>query len=140
MNVRDVSSQSNASDDLCRILNDIDDFKKMSANEIKAIMDPYPIDDIFTNNCVEWSKITLADVGETLCVYGTARNSWYSENQAAHIIVFSGDPKSLYLIMYGNWTFDGINDKCVSVTGKVERVYDTPVIRIPEGDPVFMCD
>jgi len=138
-NVRDVNPQSKSSNALCSILNGIDDFEEMSPSENKALIDTDPFDAI-TGNCMEWSEINLANVGETLCIYGTARNSWYSENQAAHIIIFSGDPKSLYLIMYGNWTFDGINDKCVSVTGKVERVYDTPVIRIPEGDPVFICD
>jgi hypothetical protein len=94
------------------------------------------------NSCTLWSQITLDDVGKTMCVYGTVRNSWYSEQQVAHIITFSSDPEAVYFIMYGYWYYDENSTvgHCAMFTSKIERVYNTPVMYIKEDDTLYKCD
>lgn len=92
------------------------------------------------NNCVLWSQISLSDVGNTECVYGKVRNSWYSENSQAHIITFSKDSKSIYFIVYGYWTYEDLEGTCVYLTGKISKVNQTPVMYIPEGSSMMYSD
>lgn len=91
-------------------------------------------------NCTIWSAITIADVGKTMCVYGIVRNSWFSENQWSQIFIFSSDSKALYWIK-NNYIFEeGIDGHCAMVTGKIEKINDTPVIYLKNDDPVLKCD
>ncbi len=92
-------------------------------------------------DCVSWDSITLDDVGKTLCVYGTVRASWYSENQGAYIITFSEDPEAVYFIMYGNWVYeDGeLIGNCVLFESEIAKVYNTPVMYIQADDDIYKC-
>jgi hypothetical protein len=92
-------------------------------------------------DCVRWDTVTLEDVGQTLCVYGTVRTSWYSENQGAYIITFSEDPEAVYFILYGNWYYEDneLIGNCVQFTSKISKVYNTPVLYIQPEDEIYQC-
>ncbi len=92
------------------------------------------------SSCTIWSDVTLDDVGKTMCVYGKVRTSWYSEQQMAHIIIFSADPSAIYFVMDGPWTFDSLDDQCVNTTGKITRVGNTPLILMPSGSSIGICE
>lgn len=87
-------------------------------------------------SCTLWSEITDSDVGKTLCVYGKVRNSYYSEQLKAYVITYSADPEALYLIMYGNWYFDSLVGKYAGYTGEIQKIYNTFVIYLPEGESI----
>ncbi len=92
-------------------------------------------------DCVRWDAVTLDDVGKTLCVYGTVRTSWYSDNQGAYIITFSEDPEAVYFILYGNWYYEDneLIGNCVMFTSKISKVYNTPVLYIQATDNIYKC-
>ena len=92
-------------------------------------------------DCVRWDLVSIDDVGRTLCVYGTVRTSWYSENQGAYIITFSEDPEAVYFILYGNLTYEDneLIGNCVMFTSKIAKVYNTPVLYIQADDDIYKC-
>jgi hypothetical protein len=92
-------------------------------------------------DCVRWDRVSISDVGKTMCVYGTVRTSWYSENQGAYIITFSEDPEVVYFILYGNWYYEDneLIGNCVMFTSKISKVYNTPVLYIQETDTIYKC-
>lgn len=93
------------------------------------------------DDCVRWDRVSISDVGKTMCVYGTVRTSWYSENQGAYIITFSEDPEAVYFILYGNWYYEDneLIGNCVMFTSKISKVYNTPVLYIQETDNIYKC-
>jgi hypothetical protein len=142
ISVRDYGADKTLSQELCRFVNDY---------SIAHISDRIDFPDFFNkrivsptatteNSCRIWDSINISDVGKTLCVYGTVRNSWYSENQMAHIITFSADPESVYFILYGFETFEPMDGKCAKFTGTIYRVNNTPVLYIGENDRLYKCD
>ncbi|MEN6621259.1 MAG: HIRAN domain-containing protein [Smithella sp.] len=90
-------------------------------------------------NCSRWDTISVNDVGKTKCVYGNVRNSLYNESLQGYFITFSSDPQSIYFVVYGNWTYGNLDDTCIQLTGEIFRVYNTPVMYIPEGQPLLFC-
>lgn len=90
-------------------------------------------------NCVLWSDVTLADVGKTMCVYGTARNSYYDETRNAYVFIFSAEPHTMYFIKHGNGIWDDKDGKCIQVTGEISQYSQTPYIEIKE-DYIYLCD
>lgn len=91
------------------------------------------------NSCEIWSEISTADVGKSMCVYGTVRNAYFSESLGAFVFTFSADPKAFYLIKHEDIYWDDVVGKCVMVTGKIQKYYQTPYIEIKE-DYVYLCD
>jgi len=90
-------------------------------------------------DCELWSNITLTDVGKTLCVYGTVRNSFFDSGKNGYFITFSSDPRAVYFVKYGGWDYGNLDGKCAMFTGKVDKVWDSPVLYIKENDALFDC-
>lgn len=89
--------------------------------------------------CTLWSDITTVNVGQTKCVYGYVRASWYSEQIKSQVITFSEQTKAFYFAMKGIWTFDYLENQCVFYSGKISKVGNTPVIYMGAGDSIGIC-
>lgn len=89
-------------------------------------------------SCARWSSISLSDVGDTICVYGDVIEDYFRDG--AYFMVFDNDPGDFYLIMYGDWGFEGVEGNCVRYTGKVEKLGGTPVMVIGRNDTVYKCN
>jgi len=74
-----------------------------------------------------------------MCVYGTVRNSFFDSSKNGYFITFSSDPRAVYFVKYGGWDYGNLEGKCAMFTGKVEKVWDTPVLYIMENDELFDC-
>lgn len=140
--IRDISASDSSGSELC---------KWMRTNQGKGIsttvmqLADYYNDLVNTptqlaSTCNLWSEVTLADVGKTLCVYGSVWNAYYNENQKGYYILFSSEPTALYFVKYGNSVYSGLNDNCVQYTGKVEKIWNTPMMYIGANDVLYHCD
>jgi hypothetical protein len=76
--------------------------------------------------CRDFSTITLADLGQVLCVQGTVIR--VIENVGNTLVVFSDEPGMLYLVTYDvDWP-DGTIGACYQATGEIQRLLNSPVI------------
>jgi len=91
------------------------------------------------SGCKSWSDMTSQDFGKTLCVYGTVRNSYFDSNQNGYFITFSSDPGAIYFVSYSGRDYGDLVGKCVMFTGKVDQVWDTPLMQIGENDKLYDC-
>jgi len=89
--------------------------------------------------CKLWSDVTIADVGKNLCVYGNVRNSYFDSNQNGYFITFSSDPGAIYFVTYSGRDYGDLIGKCAMFTGKVDQVWDTPLMQIRENDILYDC-
>jgi len=93
-----------------------------------------------STSCVLWSSITLADVGKTMCVYGTVRRTWFSEQQWTQYFTFSSDPQAIYFQKF-SYVFDpGLDGRCVKFTGEILQSYSTPYMDLLPEDVIYLCD
>lgn len=97
-----------------------------------------------TNNsevedCISWDKVSVADAGKILCVYGPVKNAYYDVNKKGYFILFSSEPSALYLVRYGNVEYGNLINNCVQYTGKVEKIWNTPVIHMGSNEPLYQC-
>ena len=93
-----------------------------------------------SRSCVLWSEITLADVGKTMCVYGTVRRTWFSEQQWTQYFTFSSDPQAIYFQKF-SYVFDpGLDGRCVQFTGEILQSYSTPYMDLLPEDVIYLCD
>lgn len=99
------------------------------------IVTPTPI----STACRLWSDVTLDDIGKEICVYGTVMNAYYDENQKGYFILFSSDPSALYIVKYGNKTYDNLIGNCVQYTGVLGKVWNTPVMSMNIDDSLYQC-
>jgi hypothetical protein len=91
-----------------------------------------------TLGCRDVLSITLADVGQILCVQGIVTN--IVESPSAFILAFSNKPGSFYWASYDMvWSKAEVNH-CYQITGKIERLANNPIMlfnydNIPEACP-----
>lgn len=88
--------------------------------------------------CVDFSTITLENVGLEMCVQGTVLN--VVENPGNTLIVFSNEAGAFYLVTYDVAWPDGTIGNCYQVTGEIQRLLSSPVIvfgynNLPEECP-----
>jgi len=88
------------------------------------------------SDCTKWNQVTLADVGDRLCVYGNARKV-YQTNQAFYI-TFGKNDEDFYMLSY-DWTFDVKSGDCIQITDKIEKLGNTPVMVLKSGDELSVC-
>lgn len=78
------------------------------------------------SSCLDFSTLTLGNVGEEVCVQGTVIE--VIETVGNTLILFGYNPGSFYLVTYDvDWP-DGTIGTCYQVTGEVQRLLSSPVI------------
>lgn len=87
-------------------------------------------------NCIKWNQVTLADVGDQLCVYGDARKVY--ETDQAFYITFGKDDGDFYILSY-DWVFDVKAGDCIQVTDKIEKLGNSPVMVLKSDNELSVC-
>ena len=78
------------------------------------------------STCLDFSTITLDQIGEEVCVQGTVIE--VIENLSDTLILFSYNQGSFYLVTYDvDWP-EGTIGTCYQVTGEIQRLLSSPVI------------
>ncbi len=88
--------------------------------------------------CRDALSITLADVGQTMCVKGVIIET--VERPNAFMVIFNTQPGSFYWVSYDMVWSQAKIDTCYQVTGKVEQLASSPILifnydNIPEVCP-----
>jgi hypothetical protein len=88
--------------------------------------------------CRDALTISLADVGQTLCVKGTVIETVEKPN--AFMVVFSNQPGAFYWVSYDMVWSQAEPDTCYQITGKIEQIANSPILlfdysNIPEVCP-----
>jgi len=141
--IRDTSATGSMGEYLCRWIKSRQDSSfSFSSTGLSDQYNNYvttPQTGIASEDCTSWDEVSIADVGKTMCVYGTVRNSYFNQDLTAYIFTFSSDPRAIYFIKHGNLSWGDMADRCVQVTGTINKLYDTPYIEIVE-DHIYLCD
>jgi hypothetical protein len=90
------------------------------------------------SNCRDVLSITMADVGQTLCVQGTIIDT--IENPTNYIVIFNTRKGSFYWVTYDMVWSKGEVDKCYQLNGKIDHLANSPVLvfsynNLPEECP-----
>jgi hypothetical protein len=102
---------------------------------IKPTKKVIPTNTSIVSNCHLWSTITLADVGNNICVYGSIYNiAW---DQMAYYISFSNKPNSFYILSYDYYFPDVEKNSCIMTTGKIQRLDNSPVLVIKNNTEIY---
>jgi DnaJ-domain-containing protein 1 len=86
--------------------------------------------------CLQWHQVTLRHVGKEICVTGTVRNAY--ETQEAFFITFSNQSEDFYLLSY-EWVFEVGPGSCVVAEGLVQKLGRSPLIVIEYNDNLYKC-
>ena len=92
-----------------------------------------------SNGCQRWDTVTLADVGDEMCVYGIVRNAWIDYQQNAFFMTFGTEPGDMYMVVYNGWYFEEVENHCVQFEGEVMQLGQTPVFAVNPGT-LYHCD
>jgi len=99
---------------------------------------PPPTASATASGCRDVLSITLADVGQTLCVKGTVTNIVTSPT--TFMLAFTNKPGAFFWASYDMvWTKAKVKH-CYQITGKIERMANNPILlfnyhNIPEECP-----
>ena len=90
------------------------------------------------SGCRDALTITLADVGQTMCIQGTIIST--VENPTNFMVVFSNEPGAFYWVTYDFVWSKAEKDTCYQVTGTISQIANSPVLvfgynNIPEVCP-----
>ena len=101
-----------------------------------AALEPSPTPDL--SGCVDATTITLANVGQTLCVRGVVLRT--QPLAAGFIVVFSDEEAAFYWITYDVVWAQNKNGQCLQTTGEILQLANTPVLvfnysNLPEPCP-----
>lgn len=88
-------------------------------------------------DCTLWSDISAYDKGKTLCVYGKATNSYFSDDQRIFYITFSKDSNAFRLIVLNGYYYKDVNGDCVTAKGTVKTYDRMPYIEV--SDNLYGC-
>jgi hypothetical protein len=89
--------------------------------------------------CHHWSEVTMEDVGGTLCVFGDVKSAWWDSSQSAYFITFGSEEGSYYIVLYG-WSIIDLNPgDCVTSTGEIGHLGNSPVMTIDAYD-LYKCE
>jgi len=87
--------------------------------------------------CRDVLSITLADVGHTLCVNGTVIET--ITNPTDFLIIFSNKPGAFYWVSYDLvWSKAELRN-CYQITGKIDRIGNSPVLVFNYGNLPEAC-
>jgi hypothetical protein len=75
--------------------------------------------------CRDALTISLADVGQTLCVKGTVIQT--AEQPNAFMVIFNKKPGSFYWVTYDLVWSDAVLDTCYQITAKIEKIANSPI-------------
>jgi hypothetical protein len=89
--------------------------------------------------CLEPQDVSLANVGQSVCVQGTVLSAYRDAKQNVFFITFSKDVGRFYMLTYGGYYPTVKPGLCVRAEGKVERLGPSPVIVLRPSDPVLTC-
>jgi hypothetical protein len=89
------------------------------------------------SGCQNWNVIDLTDVGKTMCVYGTVREAWIDYQQQTFFMTFGSGYDDFYMLTYGGWYFDDVENHCVKGYGKIAKIGSAPVMVV---DELYHCD
>jgi DnaJ-domain-containing protein 1 len=87
------------------------------------------------NDCTLWSNVTAADKGKTMCVYGTAKDSYFGDN--IYYIMFSNSTTAFRFLVLNGYYFDGVKGNCVEAEGVVKTYGQMPYIEV--GEHMYKC-
>ncbi len=80
----------------------------------------------------------MEEVGTTLCVFGDVKSAWWDSSQDAYFITFGSDEGSYYIVLYG-WSIIDLNPgDCVTSTGEIGHLGNSPVMTIDAYD-LYKC-
>ncbi len=79
-----------------------------------------------TPSCRDVLSITLADVGQILCVQGVVIET--IENPTNFMVIFSTNKGSFYWVTYDLVWSKGEIDACYQITGKVVQIANSPIL------------
>jgi hypothetical protein len=88
--------------------------------------------------CRDVLSVTLADVGQTLCVKGTVKET--IDHPSGFMVIFSNQPGAFYWISYDMIWSKAKVGTCYQVTGKIYQISNGPILvfnyhNIPEVCP-----
>jgi hypothetical protein len=91
-----------------------------------------------SSDCREALSITLADVGQTMCVKGTVIETVDRPN--AFMVIFSDQPGSFYWVSYDMVWSQAKVDTCYQTSGTIQQIANSPILlfdysNIPEVCP-----
>jgi len=78
------------------------------------------------SSCRETLSITVADVGQTLCVQGTIIET--ITNPTNFMVIFSTEKGSFYWLTYDLVWSQAELDTCYQTTGKIDQIANSPVL------------
>jgi hypothetical protein len=88
-------------------------------------------------SCYRWNQITPSMNKKDVCVYGTVKNV-YSTNETSTRIRFTDEPNQFFLFST-NYIFDELKSgSCVMARGKIELYEKTPFINV--SDDLYYCE
>jgi hypothetical protein len=71
-------------------------------------------------------------------VYGIVKSAWWDSSQSAYFITFGSDEGSYYIVLYG-WSVVDLNSgDCVTSTGEIGHLGNSPVMTIDAYD-LYQC-
>ncbi len=79
-----------------------------------------------TPSCRDVSSITLADVGQILCVQGVVIE--LIEKPTNFLVIFSTNKGSFYWVTYDLVWSKGVVNACYQITGKIEQIANSPIL------------
>jgi hypothetical protein len=108
---------------------------------IKVIASPTPaiptITPTSSSACRDALTITLADVGQTLCVQGTVIEIIDVPN--SFMVIFSNKPGSFYWVSYDMVWSQAELDTCYQTTGKIEQIANSPILLFDYSNTPEVC-
>jgi hypothetical protein len=94
-----------------------------------------PIDTSATQtDIVSWYRVSAANEGEYLCVYGTVNNTYWDRGKFN--ISFS-EVDSDFRIVVQDGYYEDIEHKCVMACGRIKTYYSMPYIEV--RDDLMKC-
>ena len=104
---------------------------------IKSVIQSTPeAEDQAPSGCTLWSNVSLADVGKTMCVYGTFKNT--AIRDGVLYLTFSNNPEDFYFVHYGSGWWEDAQNTCHLSKGKIEQLGKSPVMVIDDYD-LYYC-
>jgi len=87
--------------------------------------------------CRDALSITLEDVGQTICTYGTVIEIVEKPNN--FMVIFSHERGAFYWVTYDLVWSKGDVDSCYYATGKIDQIANTPILVFGYNNLPEMC-
>lgn len=87
--------------------------------------------------CRDALSITLDDVGQTICTYGTVIETVEKPNN--FMVIFSHERGAFYWVTYDLVWSKGEVDACYYTTGKIDQIANTPILVFGYNNLPEMC-